>query len=98
VRFVGREFATLSSLYEDDPDFDRDLGLIHLLSGDFNNAGKALETGLLLNPRQPSAGFLLALARLGQGRRDDARALLERVPQSDPSYAAAQQRLQQLRQ
>ena len=96
VRVVGREFAALSVLYDDDADFDRDLGLIHLLSGDFNNASKALETGLLLNPRQPSASFLLALARLGQGRRDDARALLERVPESDPSYPAAQKRLQQL--
>ena len=98
VRFVGREYATLVPLYDDDPDFDRDLGLVHLLTGDFNAAGKALETGLLLNPRQPSASFLLALVRLGQGRRDDARALLEQVPESDPSYAAAQQRLRQLRQ
>ena len=98
IRFVGREYATLSTLYEDDPDFDRDLGLIHLLSGDFNSAGRALETGLLLNPRQPSANFLLALARLGQGRVDDARALLKGVPESDPSYDAAQKRLQQLRQ
>src|SRR5262245_53605144 len=98
VRFVGREYATLAPLYDDDPDFDRDLGLVHLLSGEFNAAGKALETGLLLNPRQPSASFLLALARLGQGRADEARALLEKVPDSDPSYAAAQQRLRQFRQ
>jgi len=98
LRFVGREYATLSPLYDDDPEFDRDLGLVHLLSGDFAAAGKALETGLLLNPRQPSGSFLLALARLGQGRIGDARTLLEHVPESDPSYVAAQKRLHLLRQ
>jgi predicted CXXCH cytochrome family protein len=96
LRDVGREFATLSVLYEDDPGFDRDLATIHLLAGDFNSAAKALETCLWLDPRRPSATYLLALARLGQGRTDDARALLQRVDAGDPSYAAAQRRLQQL--
>jgi predicted CXXCH cytochrome family protein len=96
LRDVGREFGALSVLYEDDPGFDRDLATIRLLSGDYDGAATALETCLLLDPRRPSATFLLALARLGQGRSADARALLERVGASDPSYAAAQRRLQQL--
>jgi tetratricopeptide (TPR) repeat protein len=96
LRDVGREFGALSVLYEDDPGFDRDLATIRLLGGDYDGAATALETCLLLDPRRPSATFLLALARLGQGRSADARALLERVGASDPSYAAAQRRLQQL--
>jgi hypothetical protein len=39
---------------------------------------------------------LLALARLGQRRVDEARALLLQVAPSDSSYRAAQERLKQL--
>ena len=92
---VGREFAALSTLYEDDPGFDRDLGIVHYLGADFNRAAEMLQFALRLDPGRPSAGFLLALARLGQGRSAEARALLEQVPPSDPSYAAARRRLQQ---
>jgi hypothetical protein len=45
---------------------------------------------------QPSAGFVLALARLGQGRIEEARTLLQRVVPSDPSYEAARRRPQLL--
>jgi predicted CXXCH cytochrome family protein len=93
---VGREFMTLSPLYDDDPGFDRDLGVVHLLGGDFDLATKMLRIGLRLNPDLPSGDFLLALARLGQGDVKEGRALLERVKPGDPSYAAAQRRLQQL--
>jgi tetratricopeptide (TPR) repeat protein len=96
LRSVARDFASLATLYEDDPAFDRDLGLVHLLDGDFTRAADALEIALRLDPGQPSAGFVLALARIGQGRIAEARALLERVPAADPSYAAAQRRLQLL--
>jgi tetratricopeptide (TPR) repeat protein len=93
---VGREFTALSTLYEDDAGFDRDLGVVHLLGGDFNRAADMLQIALRLDPGQPSSGFLLALVRFGQGRVDEARALLERVPPSDPSYAAARRRLELL--
>jgi hypothetical protein len=49
-----------------------------------------------LEPDRPSTTFLLALARLGQGRSEDARALLNAVPRSDPYYPAAQARLKTL--
>ena len=94
LREVGREFGALSSLYDDDPAFDRDLGLVRLLDSDFNGAAFTLETCLRLDPRRPSASFLLALARLGQGRVDEARRLLEQVDVSDPSYSAARRRLE----
>jgi tetratricopeptide (TPR) repeat protein len=96
LRAVGREYGALSPLYEDDPAFDRDLGLVRLLDSDYNGAAYTLETCLRLDPRRPSASFLLALARLGQGRVDEARKLLQQVDASDPSYAAAPRRLQLL--
>ena len=96
LQSVGREFAALSTLYQDDPGFDRDLGVVQLLGGDFTRAAEMLEICLRLDPGRPSAAFVLALARLGQGRVGEARALLERVQPSDPSYAAARRRLQLL--
>jgi len=96
LQSVGREFAALSTLYEDDPGFDQDLGVVQLLGGDFTRAADLLAICLRLDPGRPSAQFVLALARIGQGRVDEARALLERVPPSDPSYAAARRRLQLL--
>ena len=83
----------MSSLYEDDPGFDRDLGVVQLLGGDFTRAAEVLEISLRLAPGQPSVRFVLALARLGQGRVAEARSLLERVQPTDPSYAAARRRL-----
>jgi predicted CXXCH cytochrome family protein len=96
MQSVGREFTALSTLYEDDAGFDRDLGVVHLLDGDVNRAAEMLEICLRLDPGRPSVGFLLALARIGQGRVEEARSLLERVPRSDPSYAAARRHLQLL--
>jgi hypothetical protein len=97
LQAVGREFAALSTLYADDPGFDRDLGLVHFVGGDFDRAAEMLQLALRLDPRGPSTAFLLALARLGQGRTADARALLEQVPPSDPSYGPARTRLERLR-
>jgi len=96
LQSVGREYAELTTLYQDDPIFDRDLGIIQLLGGDVTRAAETLEIALRLNPTQPSAGFVLALARLGQGRIEEARTLLQRVVPSDPSYEAARRRLQLL--
>ncbi|MCU1384081.1 MAG: Tetratricopeptide 4 [Acidobacteria bacterium] len=96
LQSVGREFAALLPLYADDPGFDRDLGLVHFVGADFDRAAEMLQLAFRLDPRGPSTGFLLALARLGQGRISEARALLEQVPASDPSYAPAQKRLKQL--
>ncbi len=95
-RRVAREFSTLAALYADDAGFDRDLGTVQLLNGDFNSAAEALQISLRLDPEGPSSRFLLALARLGQRRFDEARELLARVPPSDPSFSSAQRRLNAL--
>jgi predicted CXXCH cytochrome family protein len=90
---VGRELGALAPLYSDDAGFNRDVGMVQLLSGQFDRAGDALQICLQLEPAHPAAKFLLALARLGQGRTDAARKLLAEVPPSDPSYEAARRRL-----
>ena len=95
-QWVGREFAERARLYEDDPGVQRDLGLIELLRGRFDAAAEALQITLALEPERPSVKFLLARARLGQGRVDEARTLLKQVLSSDPFFQPARERLKQL--
>jgi predicted CXXCH cytochrome family protein len=93
---VGLEFAAGARLRQDDPRIQRDLGLIQLLTGRSDLAADALQISLGLEPDLPSGKFLLALARLGQRRVDEARTLLKQVLPADPYYKAAQDRLKQL--
>jgi predicted CXXCH cytochrome family protein len=93
---VGREFARMERLYRDNAGFERDLGVVHLLGGEVERAADALQIALKLDPAQPTARFLLAIARINQRRFDDARALLMQVPSSDPYFPAAQDRLKML--
>ena len=95
-RRAGDEFAARARLHQDDAGTQRDLGLIRLLTGEFDLAGAALQISVGLEPDRASARFFLALARLGQRRVDDARVLLKQVPASDPFYRQAQERLKQL--
>jgi predicted Zn-dependent protease len=95
-RFVGAEFAARARLHEDDAVIQRDLGLVQLLSDRFDPAADALQISMGLEPDQPSVKFLLALARLGQRRVDEARTLLKQVPPADPYFKLAQERLKQL--
>jgi predicted CXXCH cytochrome family protein len=62
-----------------------------------HRAAIALEITFSLEPRRPTVKFLLALARLGQQRPADARALLNEVPRSDTFYDQAQEMLKTLR-
>jgi predicted CXXCH cytochrome family protein len=96
-RRVSDEFAAKAALYPDNARIQNELGLVSVLGGNFDRAATALEVSLGLERDRPSTTFLLALARLGQGRNDDARALLNAVPRTDPYYAAAQERLKALR-
>jgi predicted CXXCH cytochrome family protein len=93
---ASREFAAGARPYQDDAKIQRDLGLVHLLASDVEGAAEALQISVGLEPDRPSTRFLLAMARVGQGRTDDARALLKEVPPSDPYYKAAQDSLKQL--
>jgi tetratricopeptide (TPR) repeat protein len=95
-RRVSREFADAARLRQDDGSTQRDLGFLQLLVGEFDLAADALLNSQRLEPDRASTGYLLGLARLGQGRLNDAIALLKLVPRSDPSYSSAQERLKQL--
>jgi predicted CXXCH cytochrome family protein len=93
---VSREFMARAHEHPhlDDPDSQRDLGMMHLLTREFDLAAAALEASLRLGDR--TSTFPLALAWIGQQRIDDARALLKRVPPSDPYYPGAIERLKEL--
>jgi predicted CXXCH cytochrome family protein len=93
---ASREFAARARPHQDDARIQRDLGLVHLLASDVDLAAEALQISVGLEPDRPSSRFLLAMARVGQGRTEEARALLKDVPSSDPYYKAAQDSLKQL--
>ena len=93
---VSREFAAWAHLYEDDAGAQHDLGLVQLLMNEFDLAAKALENSLNLDSDRTSTKFLLGLARVGQGRGDEARTLLKDVPRSDRYYNAVQELLMSL--
>jgi len=95
-RRVSREFAAKARLYEDNARIQGDLGVVHLLAGEPDLAAAALLNSLGLEPDRPSTRFLLALARIGQQRYEDARVLLKQVPPSDPYYGTAQEHLKKL--
>ena len=93
---VSDEYAVQADLHEDDAISQSDLGLVRLLNGQFEAAARALSISLDLQPDLVKPAFLLGLTRAGQGRLDDARTWLRRVPSSSPYYAAAQDRLKAL--
>ena len=91
-----REFAARARLHQDDARHPARPRVDRLLTGEFDLAAAALQISVGLEPDRASAKFFLALARLGQRRVDEARALLKQVPASDPFYRQAQERLKQL--
>jgi predicted CXXCH cytochrome family protein len=95
-RRVSAEYTAAARLREDDPAIQVNRGFIHLLNDQLDLAANALQIALTLEPGASRPTFLLALARMGQGRAAEARALLKQVPPSDPNYAAARDRLKKL--
>ncbi len=65
------------------------LGQFHLLNRDLASAAEAFETSLVLDPEQKNAVYYRAIARLGQGRIDEARRLLESVDEKSDLHQAA---------
>jgi Tfp pilus assembly protein PilF len=93
---VSAELAARARPYQDDARIQRDLGLVQLLAGEVDRGADALQISVGLEPDRPTSRFLLAMARIGQRRVDEARALLKEVASSDPYYEAAQKSLKQL--
>ena len=92
---VTLELAARGRLHEDDASVQRDLGVARLLAGDVDPAATALQIAMDLENDRPSVRFLLGMARVGQRRLAEARALFRLVPPSDPFYGAAQAQLKQ---
>jgi predicted CXXCH cytochrome family protein len=97
VRRVSAELAEWTRLNQDDAQLQRAQGIAYLLGGDFSRAADPLKASFDLAPDAPSVRFFLGIARLAQQRVDEARALLEQVPRTDPFYEQARARLEKLR-
>jgi hypothetical protein len=74
------------------------LGKFHVLNHDLASAAAAFEASLQLDPDQKDAVYYRALARLGEGRKDEARELLKKVGEDSSLYASAQALLSTLSQ
>jgi len=95
-RFAGQELLAWSRANLHDPELQRAQGIVNLLGGDTTAGADALQASYDLDPEGVSVRFFLAVARLTQGRADEARELLRKVPKTDPSYERAQQQLAKL--
>ena len=95
-RYVGEELTAWTRVNQQDSELQRVQGVVHLLGGDFVRASASLQTSVDLEPDAPSVRFFLGVAKFGQRRFEEARALLQQVPKTDPYYAAAQEQLKKL--
>jgi tetratricopeptide (TPR) repeat protein len=65
------------------------LGKFHVLNRDLASAAAAFEASLRLDPEQKDAVYYRALARLGEGRTEEARQLLEEVDEKSAFHETA---------
>jgi hypothetical protein len=84
-----RDYLRRAELLSDDAEVQLDAGKLLLLTRDADAAAGLLETSLRLDGGRHAARYFLALARLAQGRVEDARAQLVRIPAGDPHAAMA---------
>jgi hypothetical protein len=74
------------------------LGKFHLQNHDLASAAAAFEASLKLDPDQADALYYRAIARLGEGRKEEALDLLRQVGEESSLYASAQALLSTLSQ
>jgi hypothetical protein len=79
-----RDYLTRVTLLADDPGVLLDAGKFHLMNQDANEAAKALEASLRLDPTLHASRYFLAVSRLAQGRVAEARDLLNAIPKNSP--------------
>ena len=87
-----RDYVARAGLLTDDARTQLELGKFLFLDRSYDAAAEAFEQARGLQPDLPGGGYFLALARVGQGRVDEARRLLARLPASDP-FAEAGRKL-----
>jgi tetratricopeptide (TPR) repeat protein len=86
-----RDYVTRAGLLPDHAETQLNLGKFLFLDQRYDAAAQAFEQARGLEPGLPGGAYFLALARLGQGRVEDARTLLAGLPSSDPFADAARQ-------
>jgi tetratricopeptide (TPR) repeat protein len=89
-------YATRAASSPDHPPTQLALGKFHVLNRDLASAAAAFEASLKLDPDQADAVYYRAIARLGEGRTDEARELLKSVDANSAFYAAARALLKSL--
>jgi len=89
-----RDYVARAGLLADDAETQLNLGKFYFLDRRYDAAAGAFEQARALKPGLAGGGYYLALARVGQGRLEEARTLLARLPASDP-FADAGRRLRQ---
>lgn len=87
-----RDYIARAGLLTDDAETQLNLGKFYFLDRRYEAAAGAFEQARALKPDVAGGFYYLALARVGQGRVEEARTLLARLPASDP-FADAGRRL-----
>jgi tetratricopeptide (TPR) repeat protein len=86
-----RDYVARAGLLTDHAETQLNLGKFFFLDRRYDDAAEAFEQARGLQPDLPGGGYFLALARVGQGRVEEARTLLARLPASDPFAEAGRQ-------
>ena len=92
-----QDYLMRSVLLADDARVQLDTGKFHLLDQNAAAAAGAIEAAMRIDQSLAGARYFLAVARLAQGRKADAIALLGQIPATDPQAAAAAALLDALR-
>jgi hypothetical protein len=87
-----RDYIARAGLLTDDAETQLNLGKFYFLDRRYEIAAEAFEQAQVLKPDVAGGHYYLALARVAQGRVEEARTLLARLPASDP-FADAGRRL-----
>jgi hypothetical protein len=90
------DYARRAAFLNDDAGSQLDLGKLYFLDRDYERAGRSFEDALRLDGGIPGGRYFLGLARLGQGRLDEARRGLLAVPEQDPFRRPAREMLKKL--
>ena len=86
-----RDYVARAGLLTDHAETQLNLGKFFFLDRRYDAAAEAFEQARGLQPDLPGGAYFLALARVGQGRVEEARTLLARLPASDPFAEAGRQ-------
>jgi len=92
-----RDYVIRAATSPDHAPTQLELAMFHLQNRDLAFAAQAFEASLHLDPDQPDSVYFRALARLGQGRKKEARELLEDVGPKSPFHESAQALLKTLK-